>query len=384
MYGGIKRGDLIGVTIDDKYHIDSKLGEGGMGAVYRSTRLMIGDAVAIKVLHSEQMTDPQVIERFRREAQAAARLKHPNVVTIHDFGVSSKNLVYLVMELVEGDSLRALIEQQCPLPFSTIGEIIFQVCAALEEAHRRNIVHRDLKPDNIIVATSSAGLRVKVLDFGIAKLRDLSVTADNLTQTGTVLGTPRYMSPEQCMGEELDGRSDIYSLGIVLYEMLSGTVPFNSPSLSALIVQQVTQTPPPLRALNARISPGIERTVMRALEKKREARPQTADALARELREALNKAFIAETSEIRQLNTDPLPPISTSSGASAEIPLTAVAAVPGSISIPQTRVTTSGKPSGRFVPLLIAGVVILLSALGFVAWLFLCRRPPPRAGQCQR
>ena len=288
-----KGGDLIGVTIDDKYHIDSKLGEGGMGAVYRATRLMIGDAVAIKVLHSEQMSDPQVIERFRREAQAAARLKHPNVVTIHDFGVSSKNLVYLVMELIEGDSLRALIKEQRPLPFSTTGEIIFQVCAALEEAHRRNIVHRDLKPDNIIVTTSSAGLRVKVLDFGIAKLRDLAVTADNLTQTGMVLGTPRYMSPEQCMGEELDGRSDIYSLGIVLYEMLSGTVPFNSPSMSALIVQQVTQTPPPLRALNVRISPAIERTVMRALEKQREARPPTADALARELRYAIDDAFIA-------------------------------------------------------------------------------------------
>jgi serine/threonine-protein kinase len=369
----VKEGELIGVTIDDKYRIDSKLGEGGMGAVYRATRLMIGDAVAIKVLHSDQMNDPHVIERFRREAQAAARLKHPNVVTIHDFGVSRNNLVYLVMELVEGDSLRTLIKEQRILSPSTTGEIIFQVCAALEEAHRCNIIHRDLKPDNIIVTASSTGLRVKVLDFGIAKLRDLSVTADNLTQTGAVLGTPHYMSPEQCMGEELDGRSDIYSLGIVIYEMLSGTVPFNPPSMSALIVQHVNQPPPLLRSVNVHISAAIERTVMRALEKRREARPQTADALARELRDAIGDASTSETSQIRRLPTDPLSPITTSSGIKAVLPPTVVAAIPGAISIPQTRATTSGTAPGRLVPLLVGGVVVLLSALGLVIWLLFAR-----------
>jgi serine/threonine protein kinase len=334
---------------------------------------MIGDAVAIKVLHSEQMNDPPVIERFRREAQAAARLKHPNVVTIHDFGVSRENLVYLVMELVEGDSLRTLIREQSPLPPSTTGEIIFQVCAALDEAHRCNIVHRDLKPDNIIVTASATGLRVKVLDFGIAKLGDLSLTADKLTQTGAVLGTPHYMSPEQCMGEELDGRSDIYSLGIVIYEMLSGTVPFNSPSMSALIVQHVNQPPPPLRSVNVGISAAIERTVMRALEKQREARPQTAGALARGLREAIGEASIAETSEIRRPPTNPLSAIATSSGANSGLPPTVAAAIPGGISIPQTRAAFSRRAPGRLVPLLIGGVLILLSALGVVAWLLFVR-----------
>ena len=362
---------MIGVNIEDKYLIEEKLGEGGMGAVYRATRLMIGDAVAIKVLHSEQMTDPQVIERFRREAQAAARLKHPNVVTIHDFGVSRNNLVYLVMELVEGDSLRALIKQQCPMPLPDTGEIISQICAALGEAHRRNIVHRDLKPDNIIVTPSTTGLRVKVLDFGIAKLRDLSVTADTLTQTGTVLGTPRYMSPEQCMGEELDGRSDIYSLGVVIYEMLSGTLPFNSPSLSALIVQQVTQPPPPLRSVS-RVSPAIERTVMRSLEKQREARQQTADELAKELRAAIGGSSSVETSEIDQLATRPLPPMSTARDAHAVVPATR--AMPDGFSIPQTSVTISGKAPGSLVPLIIGGGLLLLTALGLVAWLFFARR----------
>lgn len=198
----------IGKTIDGKYRIASILGEGGMGTVHPATRLMIGDTVAVKILHSSQVSDPQAIERFRREAQAAARLKHQNAVTIYDFGVSNEGLVYLVMELAEGQSLRDIIKQQGPVTPSAAAEIMSPVCAALDEAHRQNIVHRDLKPDNIIVAMTNTGLRAKVLDFGIAKMRDLS--ASNLTQTGAVMGTPYYMSPEHCMGEELDHRSDIY------------------------------------------------------------------------------------------------------------------------------------------------------------------------------
>jgi serine/threonine-protein kinase len=279
---GNQSGDsLIGHTIDNKYRIESKLGEGGMGAVYLSTRLMIGDTVAVKILHSAQVSDPQAIERFRREAQAAARLKHQNAVTIYDFGVSNEGLVYLVMELAEGQSLRDIIKQQGPVTPSAAAEIMSQVCAALDAAHRQNIVHRDLKPDNIIVAVTNTGLRAKVLDFGIAKMRDLS--ASNLTQTGAVMGTPYYMSPEHCMGEELDHRSDIYSLGIVLFEMLAGVVPFNSPISTAVIVQHVNQAAPSLRALNASISASVEAVVMHALEKRREARQQTAVQLAQEL-----------------------------------------------------------------------------------------------------
>jgi serine/threonine protein kinase len=369
--GGGKAGGLIGSTIDGKYRVDSKLGEGGMGAVYCATRLLIGDVVAIKVLHIEQGADQQAIERFRREAQAAARLKHHNVVTIHDFGVTNKNLAYLVMELVEGESLRSIIKQQGPLAPSATAEIVSQVCAALEEAHQRHIVHRDLKPDNIIVTTSQTGLRVKVLDFGIAKLRDLPVTADSLTQTGTVLGTPRYMSPEQCMGEEIDGRSDIYSLGIILYEMLSGVVPFNSTSLTALIMQQVSQPPPSLRAINISITPAIEQVVMWALEKRPEARPQTAGALAQELRNAVNSEVNARSTVRQQVETNPAPSIPTSGGAGAELAPTVP--MPGSFSSSRTAVAPTAKTNSRFVPLLIGGVLILLSALGVITWLLLAR-----------
>ncbi len=275
----------IGRTIEGKYRLDAVIGTGGMGSVYRASRLLIGDLVAIKLLHNEHIAEAQSSERFRREAQAAGRLKHPNVVPIYDFGVTNDGLVYLVMELVEGQSLRRVIKEQGPLKPVVAADIINQICAALDEAHRQQIIHRDLKPDNIIVNSKITSMQVKVLDFGIAKLRD--VKASNLTQTGSIMGTPHYMSPEQCLGEELDNRSDIYSLGIVLYEMLAGVVPFNSPISMAVVVQHVNQEPPTLRGVNLSISPAAEAAVMHALAKKREDRPQSASAFAAEFSAAV-------------------------------------------------------------------------------------------------
>src|SRR5262245_46477974 len=281
-------GALTGMTLDQKYYLESKIGAGGMGTVYRAIRLLIGDCAAVKVLHPDQMADPQAVERFRREAQTAARLKHPNVVTVYDFGVSSEGLNYQVMELAEGESLRSLVERHGRLAETAAAEIIRQVCAALDEAHRQGIVHRDIKPENILVQTIPVGLQVKVLDFGIAALRD--VKASRLTRAGAVVGTPHYMSPEHCLGEELDGRSDIYSLGIVLFEMLTGVVPFDSPPLTAIVIKHVNEPPPPPRTLNPRISPAVESIALRALEKRRDARPQTAGEMARELIAAVGSA----------------------------------------------------------------------------------------------
>src|SRR5215470_10523765 len=158
-------GALTGRTLDQKYYLESKLGVGGMGTVYRASRLMIGDWVAVKVLHQDQMADPRAIERFRREAQIATRLKHPNVITVYDFGISSDGLTYLVMDLAEGESLSSLIERQGALPETNAAEIIRQVCVALEESHRQGVVHRDIKPDNIFIEKTPNGLQVKVLDF---------------------------------------------------------------------------------------------------------------------------------------------------------------------------------------------------------------------------
>ena len=281
---------LIGCSIDGRYRLDSLIGRGGMGAVYCATRLLIGDEVAVKILHTEQVDDAHAAERFRREARAAARLKHPNAVSIYDFGVSSDGLQFLVMELVEGKSLREVTKTQGPLDPALVAEIASQICAALDEAHRQHIVHRDVKPDNIIINFTPAGLRVKVLDFGIAKLRD--DTASHLTQTGSVMGTPHYMSPEQCLGEELDSRADIYSVGIVVYELLCGRVPFNSPISTAVVVQHVNQPPPSLLGINPTIPAEVEAVVFHALEKSRHARPATAGALAQELLSASRRPAV--------------------------------------------------------------------------------------------
>ena len=359
---------LIGSVIDEKYRLDSRIGVGGMGSVYRATRLLIGDSVAVKVLHAEQLRDPNTAERFRREAQAAARLKHPNAVAIHDFGISSEGMVYLVMELVEGDTLRRLIKEHGPLAPSAVAEILTQISGALDAAHQQNIVHRDIKPDNIVVALTSSGPRVKVLDFGIARLRDLSVLS-NLTQTGSVVGTPHYMSPEQCLGEELDARSDIYSLGVVLYEMLAGIVPFNSPTSMAVVVQHVNATPASLRALNMSIPTAVEAVVLRALEKKREARPPTAGALAVEFTAAVRGGLTVEATPFQ--GTTPL------AGAGAAYPPTVLMVTPRvtpaiAPEVPERR-SSRGAVKGERARrpsrgLTAAGAVVVAALIGAGVW----------------
>jgi hypothetical protein len=350
---------LTGKTLDQKYYLESKLGFGGMGTVYRAGRLLIGDRVAVKVLHPDQMADPQAVERFRREAQTAARLKHPNVVTVYDFGVSREGLNYQVMELAEGESLRRLVERHGRLAETAAAEIIRQVCAALDEAHRQGIVHRDIKPENILVQIIPGGLQVKLLDFGIAALRD--VKAGRLTRTGAVAGTPHYMSPEQCLGEELDGRSDIYSLGIVLFEMLTGVVPFDSPTTTAIVVKHVNDPPPPPRTLNPKISPAVESVALRALEKRRDARPQTAGEMARELIAAAGGARPGS----------PHPAMVVAPGADTPAPIATpifkgvVASESNSSVAPLFGEVFAKKGSSRRLVLAVFGAMLLLAGGGF-------------------
>ncbi len=376
---------LIGASIGGRYRIDEKIGAGGMGTVYRARRLLIGDDVAVKILHFEIMSDPQAVERFRREAQAAARLKHPNAVMIYDFGVSEDGLLYLVMELVEGQSLRQIIRERGPLSPQTATEIVSQVCAVLEESHRQNIIHRDLKPDNIMVSTTAEGFRVKVLDFGIAKLRDTSLTSANITKTGAMMGTPHYMSPEQCMGEELDGRSDVYSLGIVLYEMLTGVVPFNSPVSSAVVVQHVTQQPPPLRAINVSVSPKVEAVVMSALEKQREARPQTATALTEQLAAAISSGFITQPNTMRSGTMNALPHRSPSGAAQASLPVTRISTPANeamtTVADAQTQTETPSRAASKKRALLILSIVAALAVIGAAIVLMLRARAGEVRGQ---
>jgi serine/threonine-protein kinase len=289
--------NLLGQILDGKYRIESKLGSGGMGDVYRATRLLIGDSVAIKILHSHLAQDAQAAERFRREAVTATQLKHRNVVGLFDVGISTVYKVpYILMELAEGFSLRQIINQYRILPIDFIVTVTVQLCSALEEAHRLGIVHRDIKPENIIANQTPNGWQVKILDFGIAKL--YNQTDIGLTQDGSAMGTPQYMSPEQCMGEQVDGRSDIYSVGILVYEMLAGRTPFKAPSVSAVAIQQVQEIPPPPHTFNLNVPSEIEKVVLSALEKNPELRPQTASQFAQQMIQAANSVVKSQTANI--------------------------------------------------------------------------------------
>ncbi len=282
---------LMPAIIDGKYRIEKKIGEGGMGQVYRAIHVEIGSPFAVKVLHAQFGEDEKAVERFRREAQAAAQIRHPNAVSVTDFGVTKDSkLVYFVMEYLEGLSLGDRLRETGALSPEDIYFIYSCVCPALHAAHVKGIVHRDVKPDNIflLLDENKAIKDVKVLDFGIAKLKRQDKST--LTASGTVIGTPDYMSPEQCQGIELDARSDIYSLGIILYELFTGRVPFQNDSSMATLVAHVSQAPRPPIEVNPSVPPEINRVILRAIAKRPDDRPDTALHLFAELEQALQSA----------------------------------------------------------------------------------------------
>jgi serine/threonine protein kinase len=364
--------ELIGQVLDEKYSIEKQLGQGGMGAVYLATHLGTKRPVALKVITPQFMTNEEFVERFKREAEATGRLLHPNVVNVTDFGfasVSESRVAYLVMEYLNGCTLGDKLKDKQPLPLQFVIDIVEQVCLAIDEAHKQGIIHRDLKPDNIwLEPNGRGGYNVKVLDFGLAKLRQSNssvptgeespartvaavsyaavapvspvipdidtesathiqpaeiadetdtiaqnMTVDGqspdtvgmagLTRVGSVLGTPLYMSPEQCTGSTLDARSDIYSLGVIVYQMLAGETPFNGNILS-LIVQH-TQTPPiPLKEKNGEIPAAMAEMVMSALAKNRDERPSSAGIFASALRAtAEDENYILRQSKVYYSNS---------------------------------------------------------------------------------
>ncbi|HET9532907.1 MAG TPA: bifunctional serine/threonine-protein kinase/formylglycine-generating enzyme family protein [Blastocatellia bacterium] len=292
---------FIGLLIDDKYRIEEKIGEGGMGKVYRATHVHMDHTVALKILHTHLSSDQTALERFRREARAAAYIRHPNAVAVTDFGVTrDTGIAYLVMEFLEGVELRQKIKQNKQLDFEESFFIVQQTCAALQAAHAKGIIHRDLKPDNIWLLPTEDGItRVKVLDFGIAKLKTSTETSA-LTQQGMIVGTPYYMSPEQCRGEELDARSDIYSMGVILYEMMTGEVPFQASTPVGVVLKHANEPPRPPHEIRAELPPPLEEVILRALKKKREDRQESAIQLAQELESALYAAGI----ELKLLGTN--------------------------------------------------------------------------------
>jgi serine/threonine protein kinase len=308
------RGDpYVGRTLDNKYRLERLLGSGGMGAVYLGTHLGTDRTVAVKLIRPEFMRTPELVERFKREARAAGRLRHPNIVDVTDFGIAKvdhEQIAYLVMEYLEGRALSEVMAREKQLALPWVVDILEQVCSAVQAAHQRGIVHRDLKPANIWLEPNTlGGDRVKVLDFGLAKLADELETSANmptmgksvtsptapsavisatppseaLTQVGAILGTPLYMSPEQCRGETADAHSDIYTLGVIAYQMLCGKTPFAGPSNSILRAHQDSE-PPPLEEQGAKVPKQVSSLILRALRKDPRERPESAIAFAHLLR----------------------------------------------------------------------------------------------------
>ena len=275
---------LVGAVLGGKYRLEALLGRGGMGAVYRATQLQLDREVAVKVMRGDMLSDPSAVARFQREARAVARLRHPHIVAVHDFGVEPATGAYLVMEHLEGRSLRNELRARAPLPPVEAVRLIGEILAAVREAHARGVVHRDLKPENVLLERTSGAPRAKVLDFGLAKLQEpIGSQQSTITRSGEVLGTPLYMSPEQYLGEEADERSDVYALGCVLFEMLAGRPPFVAKAIGALVYKHLGELPAPPGRIVPGVPAALDRIVLRALAKEPGERFQTADDFARAL-----------------------------------------------------------------------------------------------------
>ncbi|MDC0675938.1 serine/threonine-protein kinase [Nannocystis radixulma] len=273
-----------GAVLADRYRVYHRLGKGGMGEVYLAEHMDIGRKVAIKTLNAHLQDKPEIAERFMQEARTSSRVRHSNIVDITDFGKTDHGAPFFVMEYLEGEDLKSVLKRERVLPWDRARDIILQVCAALSAAHAHGVVHRDLKPDNIYLIRQGEQELVKVLDFGIAKI--ISDAGDEMTQTGVLLGTPEYMSPEQAQDQPLDGRSDIYAMGVLMFRMFTGRLPFRAKAFMAVLAMHMQEPPPrpsevdPTRPVNA----GQEAVILRCLAKKPDERFQSADELAAAIR----------------------------------------------------------------------------------------------------
>jgi serine/threonine-protein kinase len=358
---------LVGRTLDGRYRIESVLGEGGMGLVYRARHAMLNKPLAIKVLKPEVSKDAEVMQRFQQEAQSASAIGSQHIIDISDFGALPDGSTYFVMEFLDGVSLTKALEMERPMRTERIVRVGKQICEALGAAHERSIVHRDLKPDNIYLVKRGHDTDfVKVLDFGIAKVGGAS---SKLTKAGQVFGTPHYMSPEQCAGANVDQRTDIYALGVILYEMASGRVPFDADNLMGILTKHMYEKPiaphelpPPVE-----VSPGLEAVIMKCLEKSTEARYHTMADVAADLDAIAGGA--TPRAVVDAVDRASMPQRADGTGRMIN-PTTNSAIAMGVGEAPAVPEPKSKLP-------MILGVVGLLVVIGLGGGLYVGTRPPP-------
>jgi serine/threonine-protein kinase len=381
-----KDGDsLVGTTLAGKYRIDERLNEGGMGTVYRATHVLMEKTVAIKVLRPTLAADEKIVARFSREARAASRISHPNALNVTDFGEDESGHVFLVMEFLSGKTLKQLIREEGPLPLARIVDITRQIGDALNAAHAQGVVHRDLKSDNIMLLDTMSVDHAKVLDFGIAKINEPDGAIDtSLTAPNLVIGTPQYMSPEQCSQDcEIDARSDIYSLGVILYEMLVGHVPFSGESPTIVMMKHLQEPVPSVLDERNDVPAAVGRVVARAMAKVRDNRYQTVPELVEDLIIAsgmtVNRLVAPsltsapgtlvvndEPDEVTVVRTREEPqPIPTSRRAPVTVPV--------QVPIPPPQAPSSFNPLKIIVPSVVALLVVFAAF-----WVF--NRPAPVSG----
>ena len=345
--------DLVGTVIAERYHVLKKLGEGGMGQVYLAEHVKMGRQSAVKVMHPAMLHDARAIGRFNREASNASRIDHPNVAGIYDFGETADGLVYLAMQYVDGRTLTEIVQDEGALPPLRAAEVTRQAAEGLHAAHGMGIVHRDLKPDNIMVSRDREGLEcVKVVDFGIAK--ESGSGSQKVTRTGTVVGTPEYMSPEQLSGEEVDGRSDQYSLALVAFNMLTGVLPFPGESTQTSMIMRLTERPRSLADMRPDVAwpAEVQEVMSTALERDASRRYPTTRDFGRALHAAVAQMPVRA-------------PI-----VGATVPVAAVTSAQRSApSAPATTRPAGGAPKRR--ELMIAGGVVgllVVAVVGVLVW----------------
>ncbi|HTI05053.1 MAG TPA: serine/threonine-protein kinase [Gemmatimonadales bacterium] len=366
--------NLVGQVVADRYHVVKKLGEGGMGQVYLAEHVKMGRRSAIKVMNPSMVHDPDAVARFNREASNASRITHPNVCAIYDFGETPDGLIYLAMEFIEGEPLTDLLERDGALPVARATAIFQQTADALQAAHDLGIVHRDLKPDNIMLTKGRGGTdMVKVVDFGIAKAVGGDEAGQKVTKTGLVVGTPEFMSPEQLSGDKLDGRSDLYSLALVYYRMLTGKLPFEATTVQETMIKRLTDEPTKLADARPDLSfpAGLQAVLDTALTRTPAERYQSVSKFAADVATVTGKGGSA-TAAMPRTRAD-------TEGKTQLIDSSARAA-------PTTRISAKSAPppgaTSKKRSLVFAGVAVVVVLAGGGAWVALnggskASPPPP-------